>query len=440
MPKSGPLPNRCPNSALLHCRFPSRLRCYGQSATGGARLRVEVVGMATARADIDPLLLRWARESIGYSIEEAAAKLRLSGGVDQLEAWEDGDGGPTVAQLRKAAQVYRRPLAVFFLPEPPRDFQAMHDFRRVPGSEAGRWSPNLRSAVIRAGEQREALRELAAILGDDPSPVPEVAISEDTDAVAARVRALIGIPLEEQVRWGRPDVALKTWIGAVEATGVLVLQAQRIDVEEMRGFALSDDSVAVIVLNGADSRRGRVFTLIHEFVHVVLHSSGVCDLFPIEEARSEVDRTEVFCNQVAASVLLPKDEFLADRLVADREGEDWDDLLLKQLQDRYSVSREVILRRLLTLGKTTFRFYQEKREEFIKEYKDLKEKRRAGKKPRVPYYRLKVRDLGRPYVELALDAYRGRAISTSEAADYLDVPVRGIERIEQEVGLTSGAE
>jgi len=58
----------------------------------------------------------------------------------------------------------------------------------------------------------------------------------------------------------------------------------------------------------------------------------------------------------------------------------------------------------------------------------------------VSYYRLKVRDLGRPYVELALDAYHGRAISTSEAADYLDVPVKGIEKIEQEVGLTSGAE
>ncbi|HEU5106415.1 MAG TPA: XRE family transcriptional regulator [Solirubrobacterales bacterium] len=397
--------------------------------------------MATPRADIDPSLLRWARTSIGYSVEDAAAKLRLRGGVDQLEAWEAGEGGPTVAQLRKVAQVYRRPLAVFFLPEPPRDFQAMRDFRRIPGAEAGRWSPNLHSAVIRAGEQREALRELVDVLGDDLSPIPSVEISEDADAVAAQIRKLIGVPLSAQVGWGRPDVALKTWIAAVEATGVLVLQAQGIDVDEMRGFALSDDSAAVIVLNGGDSRRGRIFTLLHEFVHVVLRSSGVCDLFPIKNPRSETDKTEVFCNRVAASVLLPKEEFLADRLVANREGENWDDLLLKQLGDRYSVSREVILRRLLTLGKTTFRFYQEKHQEFIEEYKTLKEKKRAArKKPRIPYYRLKVRDLGRPYVELALDAYRGRAISTSEAADYLDVPVKGITRIEQEVGLTSGAE
>jgi Zn-dependent peptidase ImmA (M78 family) len=396
--------------------------------------------MATPRADIDPSLLRWARESIGYSIEDAATKLKLRGGAEQLEAWEVGEGGPTVAQLRKAAQIYRRPLAVFFLPEPPRDFQAMHDFRRVPGAEAGRWSPNLHSAVIRAGEQREALRELAEVLGDDLSPVPEVKVSDDADAVASSIRELIGVPLEDQVGWGRPDVALRTWIAAVEATGVLVLQAQKIAVDEMRGFTLSDDSAAVIVLNGGDSRRGRIFTLIHEFVHVVLRSSGVCDLFPIESPQSDADQTEVFCNKVAASVLLPREEFLADRLIANREGEDWDDLLLKQLQDRYSVSREVILRRLLTLGKTTFRFYQEKRQEFIEEYKALKEKKKAARKPRVPFYRLKVRDLGRPYVELALDAYHGRVISTSEAADYLDVPVKGIERIEQEVGLTSGAE
>lgn len=396
--------------------------------------------MATPKANVEPSLLRWARESIGYSVDEAAEKLKLRGGTERLEEWESGEDAPTVAQLRKVAQVYRRPLAVFFLPEPPLDFQAMHDFRRVPGAQAGRWSPNLHSAVIRAGEQREALRDLAEILGEEPSAVPEVEISEDPEVLATRIRELLDITLDDQVRWRQPQVALKMWIAAVEEAGVLVLQTQKVAVDEMRGFALSDDSVAVIVLNGGDSRRGRIFTLIHEFVHVVLHSSGVCDLFPIESANSEMDRTEVFCNQVAASVLLPKNAFLADRLIKDRDGADWDDMLLSQLSDKYSVSREVILRRLLTVGKTTWDFYKEKREEFIEEYKALKEKKRAGKRPRVSYYRLKVRDLGRPYVELALDAFRGAAISTSEAADYLDVPVKGIERIEQEVGVTSGAE
>lgn len=395
--------------------------------------------MPTPRADINPSLLRWARESIGYSLDEAAQKLKLRGGTERLEKWEEGEGGPTVAQLRKAAQVYRRPLAVFFLPEPPHDFQALQDFRRLPGAP-GRWSPDLHSAVIRAGEQREALRELAVILGDEPQPVPKVEISKDVDVLAGRIRQSLGVALDDQIGWRRPDVALKTWLAAVEERGVLILQTQKVAVEEMRGFALSDDSVAVIVLNGGDSRRGRIFTLIHELVHVVLHSSGVCDLFPVSTVHDDVDRTEVFCNQVAAAVLLPKEAFLGDRLVKDHGGDDWDNLLLSQLSDKYSVSREVILRRLLTVGKTTWDFYMAKRQEFINEYKEAKEKKRAASTPKGLYYRLKVRDLGRPYVELALDAYHGAAISTSEIADYLDVPVKGIERIEQEVGMTSGAE
>jgi Zn-dependent peptidase ImmA (M78 family) len=396
--------------------------------------------MATPKANIEPSLLRWARESIGFSVEEAADKLKLRGGAERLEKWESGEDAPTVAQLRKLAEKYRRPLAVFFLPEPPRDFQAMHDFRRVPGTEAGRWSPELHSTVVRAGEQREVLRDLAEILGEEPSPIPGVEVSDDPEILAKRIRKVLGVSLHDQMRWNRPNLALRNWIAAVEATGVLVLQSQKVDVGEMRGFALSDDSVAVIVLNGGDSRRGRIFTLIHEFVHVVLHSSGVCDLYPIERPRSSDDRTEVFCNQAAASVLLPKDEFLADRLIKDREGEDWSDLLLSQLSDKYSVSREVILRRLLTVGKTTWEFYTEKRQEFIEEYREIRERKRKERPAQVPYYRLKVRDLGRPYVERTLDAYHEAAISTSEAADYLDVPVKGIERIEGEVGLTSGAE
>lgn len=392
------------------------------------------------KADIEPSLLAWARDSIGYSLEEAAVKIGAAGGVDRLEAWERGEDAPTVPQLRKIAQVYRRPLAVFFLPEPPKDFMALRDFRRIPGPDVRHWSPNLRSAVIRAGEQREALRELAEISGEEPVSLPTIEFTEDVEILASRIRKLIGISLEEQVSWREPYVALKSWIAAVEETGVLVLQTQKIAVEEMRGFALSEDPIAVVVLNGGDSRRGRIFTLVHELVHVVLHSSGVCDLFPIERDRNDNDRTESFCNRVAAAVLLPKDAFLTDRLVADPRGEEWDNLLLGQLQDRYSVSREVVLRRLLSLERTTYDFYQRRRQVFIDEYRGLKEEKKKGRKPQISPYRLKVRDLGRPYVELALDAYRGRIISTSEAADYLDVPVKGIEKIEREVGLTSGAE
>ncbi|MBK6495911.1 MAG: helix-turn-helix transcriptional regulator [Gemmatimonadetes bacterium] len=64
---------------------------------------------------------------------DAARRLRID--LDQLAEWEAGEVHPTVAQLRKAAEVYRRPLAVFFLPTAPKKFEAMRDFRRVAGTE-----------------------------------------------------------------------------------------------------------------------------------------------------------------------------------------------------------------------------------------------------------------------------------------------------------------
>ncbi len=209
----------------------------------------------------------------------------------------------------------------------------------------------------------------------------------------------------------------------------------------MRGFSISEASLPVVVLNGADSRRGRIFTLLHEYAHIAIHTSGVCDLSPRRRVESDTDQIEVFCNQVAASALLPREGFLNDSIVeSPPRGGIWSDEDLTALAARYSVSREVVLRRLLTFELTTFEYYLEKRAEFIEEYKEARRRRREQHKAHIPYYRLKVRDLGRRYVELALDAYHGAAISTSEAADYLDVKVRGIEQVERELAQTSGAE
>ena len=47
---------------------------------------------------------------------------------------------------------------------------------------------------------------------------------------------------------------------------------------EMRGLAVSSDSLPVIVVNATDSPRGQVFTLAHEFIHLLLHQSGLCNL------------------------------------------------------------------------------------------------------------------------------------------------------------------
>jgi Zn-dependent peptidase ImmA (M78 family) len=87
-------------------------------------------------------------------------------------------------------------------------------------------------------------------------------------------------PLSLPLSGDKPYEHVNTWVSALEEAGVLVLASAggRVKVNEMRGFSLYYDQLPVIMVNGADSPRGRLFSLLHEFVHLLLHTSGLCDM------------------------------------------------------------------------------------------------------------------------------------------------------------------
>jgi len=91
---------------------------------------------------VQPALLIWARQSAGIALEEAARKAHVD--VEVLSKWEEGEALPSIPQLRKLGEIYKRPLAVFFLSEPPQGFDPQREFRRLPGVTPQNKSPELR--------------------------------------------------------------------------------------------------------------------------------------------------------------------------------------------------------------------------------------------------------------------------------------------------------
>jgi DNA-binding transcriptional regulator YiaG len=67
--------------------------------------------------------------------------------VEVLSKWEEGEALPSIPQLRKLGEIYKRPLAVFFLSEPPPGFDPQREFRRLPGVTPQNESPELRLAL-----------------------------------------------------------------------------------------------------------------------------------------------------------------------------------------------------------------------------------------------------------------------------------------------------
>lgn len=88
---------------------------------------------------MEPSVIAWARVRAGYHEVDLAAK-RLSVSEATLRSWESGEKQPTIKQLRNMTRVYHRPLAVLLLPEPPKDFDAISDFRTMTPGHPRVWS------------------------------------------------------------------------------------------------------------------------------------------------------------------------------------------------------------------------------------------------------------------------------------------------------------
>lgn len=305
------------------------------------------------------------------------------------------------------------------LPEPPQTWQPLRDFRSA--DQVGELTPGLRYALRLAHERRQVAVELYAGSADVASFDVTSSLDEDAEEFATRIRDALHIRDEAQPALETVGASLNFWRSAAEAQGVLVFGFPSVAVAEARGFSLSGQTLPVVGLNNNDSPTGRAFTLAHELAHVALRSGeSLCD-FSDDTSDPEVER---FCNHVAGALLVPARMLLAIPTVRSADSSrTWSEAEASQLAREFRVSREVILRRLLILGRTNQLHYSDWRKLFAAEYEKYKSKMDEGTGG--PDYATKtLGQLGRLYASLILSAYGRNAIRTSSASAHLGVKVQ----------------
>ena len=298
--------------------------------------------------EVNPALLRWARERAGLSVDALAARFPKVG------AWESGEARPTLKQLERFAKATFTPIGFLFLEKPPVERVPIPDFRTVAGAAPVRPSPDLLDTVYLCQQRQAWYHDFARSEGVRPLPfVGSASVGDDEVATAAQIRRVLGFDVEQRRRLPTWTDALRLFIRQADEAGILTMVSgvvggnnrRGLDLEEFRGFALADPIAPLVFINGADTKAAQMFTLAHELAHVWLGESGVSDARAVDVPSQEIER---WCNRVAAEVLAPlrvlRDAYDRD---ADLPGE------VARLARRFKVSTLVVLRRIHDAGGLT---------------------------------------------------------------------------------------
>ena len=235
--------------------------------------------------------------------ETVAAKLRVS--AEKIEEWESGTYKTTIRQAQALAKAYKRPFALMFLEEIPKDFKPLRDFR-------AKGSKPLSTAtlfIIREIQQKQAW--ISEVLADEGEPKAEFvgrfSLTDDPATVARDILQTFEIdPSNYQFR------PIKEWIDKAESNGIFISRTSFIhsrmtlDSEEFQGFAIADPQAPFVFINSDDFDAPQLFTLVHELAHLWIAETGISnDIEPSLERAKDSDPVELFCNEVAALALMP---------------------------------------------------------------------------------------------------------------------------------------
>ena len=387
------------------------------------------------KAFITPNVLKWARESARMTGEVAAARVFVT--VDKLKEWENGTSQPTIRQAQILAKAYKRPFALFFLPDVPRDFQPLQDFRK-PGSKALTTSSVF---IIREIQQKQAwISDVNAENQEEKlSFVGRFSIKDNPEVVAKDILTTLKIDPTSY----KFDNPIRDWIEAAEKNGIFVSRTSfihsrlKLDSEELQGFAIADLYAPFVFVNSDDWNAPQLFTLVHELAHIWIAETGISnEVEPELKNKGKFHPVELFCNEVAANALMPKEIVLS-----------FDSSIFQNSSNAFKAAKPLgvsvfaLLVRALNLNLITIQAYQKLKKQADIDYQEYL-RRETEKKARLKekdkkggpnYFLLQLNRNSRLFTQTVLDAYRGGFIEPTLASNLLNIQVNKFTKLESQL-------
>jgi len=276
------------------------------------------------------------------------------------EEWLTKKDYPTYHQLVEIAKTFNIPFGYLFLDKLPEKKLPIPHFRTK--NNIHHFSDELYDTVMFVKKQQEWIREILIDWGHEHLPFAKTfTTKDDPRVISTKIREILKLDNDwasSQISWNQ---AFNFLINRFEKAGIYVVingivgnnTHRKLNVEEFRGFVLFDDIAPFVFINNNDFLSAKIFTLIHELVHILIGKSASFDL---RELISANDATEKFCDRCTAEFLVPEENI-----------KQINEIDYENLAKQFKVSKIVIARRLLDIGKIN-------KDEFLKFYNNYKQK------------------------------------------------------------------
>lgn len=266
--------------------------------------------------------LIWSRKKAGLTISQVYKKTGWSDSTGKIEKWESGDEYPTISELKKLGQVYKRAWTLFLMEKEINQlgFSTMRDYR---GSIKNLGDDDRAEIIefINELESRQGfLREFRDELGIKRKDFfGSLVNNKDVTFVANQIKKLLDINLEGFHREKTRQDAINYLQNELSKNNIFVCfssnhHKKTIPLDIMRGVLVRSGDIPIIGINSNEKSKGaRIFTIFHELVHLFtekIEDEVLLDTIDFRDMEARPPK-ERFCDEVAAKILIPDEKLFS---------------------------------------------------------------------------------------------------------------------------------
>ncbi|MDO9098363.1 MAG: XRE family transcriptional regulator [Candidatus Methanoperedens sp.] len=375
------------------------------------------------KTEVNPQVFKWLRESAAWTSEDVSKRLKTS--VEAVEAIESGKKSPMLKQLRELSTAYKRPLAAFLLSEPVKEKPKPKDFRMLPDRK-DTFDKKTILVLRKARTLQEISNELSYNIDyQTKAAVEKAKTSDKPEDLANKYRMTFELTVDNQKRFKTSYELFNFLRDKMEDLNILVFQYS-MPVEDARGFALTDETPNVIVLNSKDTIEARIFSLMHEFAHILLGETGIDFPDVTISTRNEV---EVWCNRFASAFLLPAD--MAMNLFKSNKSTLTETDTLNKLSRKYKLSKAMLLFNMLKMDFISETEYKDVLERYKPQEPEVaeEEEETETKAGGIPADVRCLSEIGNKFVSLVANNYDRNHITYTDALNYLSIKSKNFDKV-----------